>query len=55
MNHIKNNPEVVVCGEWFTAHGIGENLGYVRDGRTKYRNDDKTERSFFFVVFKRTR
>ena len=31
MNQIKNNPEVAVCGEWFTAHGIGENLGYVRD------------------------
>jgi hypothetical protein len=20
---------VAVCGEWFTAHGIGENLGYI--------------------------
>ena len=31
MRQIKANPEVAVCGEWFTAHGIGENLGYVRD------------------------
>ena len=31
MKQIKKNPEVAVCGEWFTAHGIGENLGYVRD------------------------
>ena len=31
MNQIKENPEVAVCGEWFTAHGIGENLGWVRD------------------------
>lgn len=23
------NPTVAVCGEWFTAHGIGENLGHV--------------------------
>ena len=29
MNQIKGNPEVAVCGEWFTAHGIGENLGHV--------------------------
>jgi general stress protein 26 len=29
MKHIKNNPEVAVCGEWFTAHGTGENMGYV--------------------------
>jgi general stress protein 26 len=31
MEHIKKNPEVAVCGEWFAAHGIGESLGYVRD------------------------
>ena len=23
------NPTVAVCGEWFTAHGVGENLGHV--------------------------
>ncbi|HCA29546.1 MAG TPA: pyridoxamine 5'-phosphate oxidase [Ruminococcaceae bacterium] len=33
MKHIENNPVVAVSGEWFTAHGIGENLGWVRDGR----------------------
>ena len=31
MKQIQANPEVAICGEWFTAHGIGENLGYVRD------------------------
>jgi general stress protein 26 len=31
MKHIKNNPEVAICAEWFTAHGIGENLGHVLD------------------------
>ncbi len=31
MKQISVCPEVAVCGEWFTAHGIGENLGYVRD------------------------
>lgn len=29
MRQIAKNPRVAVCGEWFTAHGIGENLGYV--------------------------
>ncbi|MDR0999443.1 MAG: pyridoxamine 5'-phosphate oxidase family protein [Clostridiales bacterium] len=31
MQQIQNNPVVAVCGEWFTAHGIGENLGWVCD------------------------
>ncbi|GHV36291.1 hypothetical protein FACS18949_15530 [Clostridia bacterium] len=30
MKHIKKNPRVAVCGEWFTAHGVGENLGHIR-------------------------
>ena len=33
MKQIENNPVVAVCGEWFTAHGIGVNLGYIRDER----------------------
>ena len=33
MKQIQANPEVAVCGEWFTGHGVGENLGYVRDER----------------------
>ena len=33
MKQIQVNPEVAVCGEWFTAHGIGENLGHVRDDK----------------------
>jgi hypothetical protein len=31
MKQIFANPEVAVCGEWFTAHGTGENLGWVRN------------------------
>lgn len=31
MKHIEANPEVAVCSFWFTGHGIGENLGWVRD------------------------
>lgn len=29
MRQIALNPEVSVCGEWFTAYGTGENLGWV--------------------------
>ena len=31
MKQIEKNPVVAICGEWFTAHGVGENLGYIRD------------------------
>lgn len=29
MQHIKTNPCVSICGDWFTAHGIGKNKGYI--------------------------
>lgn len=35
MEQIKLNPNVAVCGEWFTAHGAGENIGYIRDESNK--------------------
>lgn len=28
MTHIENNPNVAIAGDWFTAKGKGENLGY---------------------------
>ena len=31
IKQIEANPKVAICGEWLTAHGIGENLGYVCD------------------------
>ena len=31
MKQIKKNSGVAICGEWFTAHGIGENIGHPRD------------------------
>ena len=31
MRQIAVNPTVAICGEWFTAHGVGENLGWIRD------------------------
>lgn len=31
MKQMQQSPEVAVCGEWFTGHGIGENMGHVRD------------------------
>ena len=33
MKQIKANPTVAICEEWFTAHGIGENIGYICDKR----------------------
>ena len=31
MKQIKKNPGVALCAEWFTANGVGENIGHVRD------------------------
>ena len=28
MKQIEKNPNVGICGDWFTAHGIGANLGW---------------------------
>lgn len=30
MQQIDKNPKVAICGEWFTAHGIGESMGHIR-------------------------
>lgn len=30
MQQISKMPVVAVCGDWFTGHGIGENLGWIR-------------------------
>ncbi len=35
MRHMRVNPEVAVCGEWFSAHGIGENIGHPRNDKNK--------------------
>ena len=35
IQEIKTNPEVAVCAEWFTAHGLGANLGYVRNEKNE--------------------
>lgn len=31
MKQLAKNRSAAVCGEWFTASGIGENMGWVRD------------------------
>lgn len=31
MKQIEENSTVAICGEWFTAHGVGENMGYICD------------------------
>ena len=30
MEHIAKNPAVAVCGDWFTAQGMGQDLGHVK-------------------------
>ncbi len=29
MKQIEENPTVAICGDWFTAHGVGENKGHI--------------------------
>lgn len=29
MQQIGRNPKVAICGEWFTAHGIGKSMGHI--------------------------
>ena len=29
MAQLRDNPAAAICGDWFTAHGIGENLGWI--------------------------
>ena len=35
MKHIKENPVVAICGEWFSGHGKAESLGYIRNDENK--------------------
>lgn len=29
MHQIAKNPKVAICGDWFTAHGVGESMGHI--------------------------
>lgn len=40
MAQLRANPAAAICGDWFTAHGIGENLGWIR----KSKNAELAER-----------
>lgn len=35
MKQIASNPAVAICGEWFTANGTGENMGYLLSEKNK--------------------
>lgn len=35
MKQIQENPAVAICGDWFTAHGVGENLGHILDPKNE--------------------
>lgn len=45
MRQIQANPIVAVCGEWFTAHGIGENIGHPCDEKIE-NSHQNSERHF---------
>ncbi|MBE5795162.1 MAG: pyridoxamine 5'-phosphate oxidase family protein [Clostridiales bacterium] len=36
MQQIAQNPVVALAGEWFTAHGVGENLGWFGSGENAH-------------------
>ena len=36
MQHIKNNSVVAIAGDWFTAHGKGVSLGWIKKRRESY-------------------
>ena len=29
MQQLKENPRIAICGDWFTAQGLGESLGHI--------------------------
>ena len=39
MKQIARNATVAICGDWFTAHGIGENLGHILDKKNEEMAD----------------
>ena len=45
MKQIKANPTVAICGDWFTAHGTGENMGHILDPKNA-EISDKLRRAF---------
>ena len=30
IKHIEKNPQVAISGDWFSCHGIGQNIGYIK-------------------------
>ncbi|MDD2647807.1 MAG: pyridoxamine 5'-phosphate oxidase family protein [Eubacteriales bacterium] len=45
MQQIAKEPKVAICGEWFTAHGTGENIGHVCAEKNK-EIADKMRKAF---------
>lgn len=33
--HINNNPKVAISGEWFSGHGLAENVGHIKLDKNK--------------------
>ena len=39
MKQLQNNPNAAVAGEWFTGHGIAENLGFIGNEENRITAD----------------
>ena len=39
MRHIQKNPVVAISGEWFSGHGVAENLGHIKAEQNKFFAD----------------
>ncbi|MCI7767576.1 MAG: pyridoxamine 5'-phosphate oxidase family protein [Oscillospiraceae bacterium] len=46
MKQLENNPLAAVSGEWFTAHGTAENLGFI--GNEENRSTSDKLRTVFY-------
>lgn len=45
MKQIQHNSAVAICGDWFTGHGIGENMGHILDKKNE-KIADKLRNAF---------
>lgn len=35
MKQLSKNPAAAICAEWFSSHGVGENIGHICDEKNK--------------------
>lgn len=45
IRQLQANPRVAICGDWFTANGVGENMGHIL-ASSNYEIADKLRAAF---------